>query len=108
MLGVFATSLFYGDSTITPAVSVLSAIEGLAVVNTGLEPVIVPLAVIILVLLFSIQRGGTNRVAAMFGPILMLYFLRISVLGVISIWYTTGILQIGRAIVCHPVPNAQL
>src|SRR3546814_10112129 len=72
MLGVFATSLFYGDSMITPAVSVLSAIEGLAVVNPGLEPVIVPLAVIILVLLFSIQRGGTNRVAAMFGPIMML------------------------------------
>src|SRR3546814_11027173 len=64
---------------------VLSAIEGLAVVNPGLEPVIVPLAVIILVLLFSIQRGGTNRVAAMFGPIMMLYFLCISVLGVISI-----------------------
>src|SRR3546814_2815307 len=72
---------------------VLSAIEGLAVVNPGLEPVIVPLAVIILVLLFSIQRGGTNRVAAMFGPIMMLYFLCISVLGVISIWYTPGILH---------------
>src|SRR3546814_11322045 len=78
---------------ITPAVSVLSAIEGLAVVNPGLEPVIVPLAVIILVLLFSIQRGGTNRVAAMFGPLMMLYFLCISVLGVISIWYTPGILH---------------
>src|SRR3546814_21129574 len=90
MLGVFATSLFYGDSMITPAVSVLSAIEGLAVVNPGLEPVIVPLAVIILVLLFSIQRGGTNRVAAMFGPIMMLYFLCISVLGVIGIWYTSS------------------
>src|SRR3546814_499514 len=93
MLGVFATSLFYGDSMITPAVSVLSAIEGLAVVNPGLEPVIVPLAVIILVLLFSIQRGGTNRVAAMFGPIMMLYFLCISVLGVISTWYKPGILH---------------
>src|SRR3546814_7584234 len=93
MLGVFATSRFYGDSMITPAVSVLSAIEGLAVVNPGLEPVIVPLAVIILVLLFSIQRGGTNRVAAMFGPIMMLYFLCISVLGVISIWHTPGILH---------------
>src|SRR3546814_18795831 len=64
MLGVFATSLFYGDSMITPAVSVLSAIEGLAVVNPGLEPVIVHLAVIILLLLFFIQHIGRESVRA--------------------------------------------
>ena len=92
MLGVFATSLFYGDSMITPAVSVLSAVEGLAVVNPALAPMIVPLAVVIMFGLFAIQRGGTHRVAAMFGPIMMLYFLCISVLGVISIWHTPGIL----------------
>ncbi|MBK5264064.1 MAG: potassium transporter Kup [Alphaproteobacteria bacterium] len=92
MLGVFATSLFYGDSMITPAVSVLSAVEGLAVVNPALGRLIVPIAVVILVGLFAIQRGGTNRVAALFGPIMLMYFLCISVLGVISIWYTPGIL----------------
>ncbi|MCF8706452.1 potassium transporter Kup [Rhizorhapis sp. SPR117] len=92
MLGVFATSLFYGDSMITPAVSVLSAVEGLAVVNPALSNLIVPIAVVILVGLFAIQRGGTHRVAALFGPIMMTYFLCISVLGLISIWYTPGIL----------------
>ncbi|HKR18352.1 potassium transporter Kup [Rhizorhapis sp.] len=92
MLGVFATSLFYGDSMITPAVSVLSAVEGLAVVNPALDALIVPIAVIILIGLFAIQRGGTNRVAAMFGPIMMAYFLTISVLGIVSIWHTPHIL----------------
>ncbi|MCH4152553.1 MAG: potassium transporter Kup [Sphingobium sp.] len=85
LLGVFATALFYGDSMITPAVSVLSAVEGLAVYNPGLEPLILPAAVSILIGLFAIQRGGTNRVAALFGPIMLLYFLVIATLGVVSI-----------------------
>ena len=92
MLGVFATALFYGDSMITPAVSVLSAVEGLAVANPALQPLILPLAVTILFGLFAIQRAGTNRVAAMFGPIMMIYFMTISVLGLISIWQTPHIL----------------
>ncbi|HWJ68752.1 MAG TPA: potassium transporter Kup [Sphingobium sp.] len=85
LLGVFATALFYGDSMITPAVSVLSAVEGLAVVNPGFERLVVPLALAILIFLFSIQRGGTNKVAALFGPIMLIYFFAISVLGVLSI-----------------------
>lgn len=92
LLGVFATALFYGDSMITPAVSVLSAVEGLAVVNPGFERLVVPLALAILIFLFSIQRGGTNRVAAMFGPIMLLYFFVISVLGVLSIMQAPEIL----------------
>ncbi|MDF0541638.1 potassium transporter Kup [Sphingobium sp. H39-3-25] len=92
LLGVFATSLFYGDSMITPAVSVLSAVEGLAVYNHGLAPLIVPIAVVILVGLFWIQSAGTNRVAALFGPIMLTYFVVISTLGVISIVKTPGIL----------------
>jgi KUP system potassium uptake protein len=92
LLGVFATSLFYGDSMITPAVSVLSAVEGLAVYNHGLAPLIVPIAVVILVGLFWIQSAGTNRVATLFGPIMLTYFVVISTLGVISIVKTPGIL----------------
>jgi len=92
LLGVFATALFYGDSMITPAVSVLSAVEGLAVYNPRLAPLILPAAVLILFGLFSIQRGGTAKVAMLFGPIMLLYFLVISTLGMISIVQSPGIL----------------
>jgi KUP system potassium uptake protein len=81
LLGVFATSLFYGDSMITPAVSVLSAVEGLTTVNSTLQEFVVPISVGILVGLFAIQSHGTNRVGAMFGPIMVLYFATIAVLG---------------------------
>ncbi|MDX3908809.1 MAG: potassium transporter Kup [Sphingobium sp.] len=92
LLGVFATALFYGDSMITPAVSVLSAVEGLAVYNHALGPLIIPAAVVILLGLFWIQSAGTNRVATLFGPIMLFYFLTIATLGVLSIWQTPGIL----------------
>ena len=92
LLGVFATALFYGDSMITPAVSVLSAVEGLAVYNPGLQPIILPAAVLLLFGLFSIQRGGTNKVAALFGPIMLTYFCTIATLGVLSVIKTPDIL----------------
>ncbi len=92
LLGVFATALFYGDSMITPAVSVLSAVEGLAVYNPALRPLIIPAAVCILLGLFWIQSAGTNRVATLFGPIMLSYFAVIATLGVLSIWQTPGIL----------------
>ena len=85
LLGVFATSLFYGDSMITPAVSVMGAIEGLAVYEPAMERAVVPLVVMVLIGLFFIQSRGTAKVAAFFGPIMMLYFGVISVLGVMSI-----------------------
>jgi KUP system potassium uptake protein len=85
MLGVFATALFYGDSMITPAISVLSAVEGLTTVNAGLQPFVVPIAIGILVGLFAIQSRGTARVGALFGPVMLLYFATLSVLGVIHI-----------------------
>src|SRR6059058_3510695 len=68
LLGVFACALFYGDSMITPAVSVLSAVEGLVVVQSSLQPFVLPIAVGILLGLFMIQRHGTAAVGAMFGP----------------------------------------
>ena len=81
MLGVFATALFYGDSMITPAISVLSAVEGLTTVQAGFEPYVVPTAIGILVGLFAIQARGTAKVGLMFGPIMLVYFVTIAVLG---------------------------
>jgi KUP system potassium uptake protein len=85
MLGVAATALFYGDAIITPAISVLSAIEGLTVVQDGLEHMVLPIAVVILIGLFAIQSYGTARVGALFGPIMVFYFLVLAVLGINSI-----------------------
>ena len=85
LLGVFACALFYGDSMITPAISVLSAVEGLTVVEAGLGRFVVPIAVLLLFGLFMIQRRGTARVGRLFGPIVIVYFLTIAVLGAISI-----------------------
>ena len=85
MLGVFATALFYGDSMITPAMSVLSAVEGLKTVSSGFEPFVIPIAVAILIGLFAIQSRGTAKVGLMFGPVMLLYFVTIAVLGVTHI-----------------------
>ena len=82
LLGVFATALFYGDSMITPAISVLSAVEGLTTVNAGLEPYVIPIAIGILVGLFAIQSRGTARVGLIFAPVMLLYFATLAVLGV--------------------------
>jgi KUP system potassium uptake protein len=81
LLGVFATALFYGDSMITPAMSVLSAVEGLTVVEARFEPLVVPLAVGILVFLFFIQSRGTAAVGRLFGPVMLVYFTVIAALG---------------------------
>ncbi|HET8750306.1 MAG TPA: KUP/HAK/KT family potassium transporter, partial [Sphingomicrobium sp.] len=85
LLGVFATALFYGDSMITPAVSVLSAVEGLTTVQAGLQPFVVPIAVAILIGLFAIQSRGTTRVGLLFGPVMILYFVTLAVLGAIHV-----------------------
>jgi len=85
LLGVFACALFYGDSMITPAISVLSAVEGLTTVQSGFGPYVIPIAIAILVGLFAIQSTGTARVGALFGPVMIFYFLTISVLGLMHI-----------------------
>ncbi len=81
-LGVLATALFYGDAMITPAISVLSAVEGLTIVNAGLKPLVIPIAIVILIGLFLVQSRGTARVGAMFGPIVLIYFAALAALGV--------------------------
>jgi len=92
LLGVFACALFYGDAMITPAVSVLSAVEGLLVVQAGLGPFVIPICIGILVGLFAIQRRGTAVVGALFGPVMTVYFLTLLVLGLINIVEEPGIL----------------
>ncbi len=85
LLGVFATALFYGDSMITPAMSVLSATEGLQYVAPGLKHMIVPIAVGILVCLFAIQSRGTEKVGKLFGPIMLAYFVTLAALGIMHL-----------------------
>lgn len=85
LLGVFATALFYGDSMITPAVSVLSAVEGLSTVSDAFDPFVIPIAVGILVGLFAIQSHGTARVGLLFGPVMLIYFATIAFLGIMHI-----------------------
>ena len=82
MLGVFAAALFYGDSMITPAISVLSAVEGLEVAAPPAPPAVVPLTMAILVVLFVIQSHGTARIGVLFGPVMMLWFTTLAVLGI--------------------------
>ncbi|MCW2337353.1 KUP system potassium uptake protein [Sphingobium sp. B2D3A] len=85
ILGVFATALFYGDSMITPAMSVLSASEGLITVNAHFAPLVLPISVAILIGLFAIQSRGTARVGQLFGPIMLVYFATLAGLGIMHI-----------------------
>ena len=82
LLGIFGAALLYGDGMITPAITVLGAIEGLKVVTPLLEPYVVPVAVVILIAVFAIQRHGTHRVGRLFGPIMVAWFIAIAVLGI--------------------------
>ena len=85
LLGVFGATLFYGDSLITPAISVLGAMEGLVLVAPGLGPYVVPASVAILVGLFLVQRFGTAVVGRFFGPVIVLWFLVLALMGVVHI-----------------------
>jgi KUP system potassium uptake protein len=82
MMGLFGAALIYGDGIITPAISVLSALEGVTVASDALTPYVVPLAVAILVALFAVQSRGTARLAVVLGPVMLLWFVVIAVLGV--------------------------
>ena len=91
--GVFAAALFYGDAIITPAISVLSAVEGLSVAMPQLEHLVVPITIGILTGLFLIQRHGTGRVGGLFGPITIIWFVVLAILGAVSIAQTPAVLQ---------------
>jgi len=92
ILGVLGASLFYGDSLITPAISVLSAVEGLEVAQPNLAHAILPIGIVILAVLFAGQRFGTHRVGRAFGPVMVIWFVTLAVLGVPHIVEHPGVL----------------
>ncbi len=92
LLGLFGAALLYGDTMITPAISVLSAVEGLELVAPGFAPYVVPIALVIIVGVFAVQRRGTARVGALFGPVMLLWFTTIAALGIVHIIETPGVL----------------
>jgi KUP system potassium uptake protein len=106
---LFATALFFADAMLTPAISVISAVEGLGVVSTEFQPYIVWIALAILVSLFAIQRNGTDRVGTMFGPVMLLYFAVIASMGVSHIVGHPQVVRalnpacIGSFFVAHPL-----
>ena len=85
LLGIFAAALFYGDSMITPAISVLSAVEGLEIITPDLKPYVIPITLVILSGLFFIQKHGTGAVGMLFGPVMVCWFAILGVLGAIEI-----------------------
>lgn len=93
VLGAFAVSLFYGDAVITPAISVLSAVEGITVAAPGMSQFVVPIALVVLIGLFTMQRRGTAAMGALFGPIMLAWFATLTVLGLLSIAQYPLILQ---------------
>jgi KUP system potassium uptake protein len=92
LLGVFGGSLFYGDSVITPAISVLSAVEGLEVATAAFKPYVLPISIAVLIGLFSVQRFGTGVVGKLFGPVIAVWFAVLAVTGVIEIAQQPAIL----------------
>jgi KUP system potassium uptake protein len=93
MMGVLATCLFYGDAMITPAISVLSAVEGLEIVQPGLQPLVIPISISILVGLFLVQSRGTAKVGTLFGPVILVYMATLAGLGVSNIANHPEVLQ---------------
>ena len=98
ILGLFGTALLYGDGIITPAITVLSAVEGLKIVTTSFESFVIPITIVILILLFLIQPKGTGFVGALFGPIMVLWFL---VLGGLGIWH----ISLNPSVLAAVLPN---
>ncbi len=92
MLGMIGAALFFGDALLTPAISVLSAVEGLKVATPVLEKWIVPVAIVILVALFAMQKRGTGTVGGLFGPVMLVWFAVLGALGVVSIIQTPAVL----------------
>jgi KUP system potassium uptake protein len=92
VLGIVGAAMFYGDSLITPAISVLSAVEGLKVATPAFEPYVLPLTVIILVALFAVQSRGTGRVSIFFGPVTTIWFVAIAIAGALHIADDPGVL----------------
>ena len=92
-MGLLGAALFFADGAITPAISVLSAVEGLAVSRPGLQPLVVPLTLLVLLLLFRLQAQGTARIGGLFGPAMLAWFVTLALLGVAAIVRAPAVLQ---------------
>ena len=92
MLGIFGTAIFFGDGVITPAITVLGAIEGLKVAAPGMHAYVVPVSLAVLTALFMVQRHGTGNIGKFFGPVMVLWFAVLAVLGLQHIWQNPAIL----------------
>jgi KUP system potassium uptake protein len=93
LTGLFGAALFYGDGVITPAISVLSAIEGLEIATPALKPYVVPLTLTVLITLYAVQHNGTAGIGRWFGPVMLLWFIALGTMGVVNIAGTPSILQ---------------
>jgi KUP system potassium uptake protein len=93
VVGVFGVALFFGDGVITPAISVLSAVEGLEILTPAAKPYVVPISLVVLVLLFAVQRRGTGDIGKFFGPITVVWFVAIALLGLVQIIDNPGVLK---------------
>jgi KUP system potassium uptake protein len=93
LIGLFGTALLYGDGIITPAISVLSAVEGLEVLAPDLESYVIPVAVAIIVGLFLIQKKGTSTVGAIFGPVMVLWFTTMAIIGLTQVATHPGVIE---------------
>jgi KUP system potassium uptake protein len=93
VVGILGVSLFYGDSLITPAISVLSSVEGVQVAAPGVSHLVVPIAAVILTVLFAVQRFGTGKVGSLFGPVMLLWFLALALAGLRGLVAHPGVLQ---------------
>ena len=93
MLGIFGACMFYGDAVITPAISVLSAVEGLAVGAPKLTELVIPITMVILIGLFWAQKSGSHKVGALFGPIMLIWFVTLAILGIVHIIQTPEIFK---------------
>lgn len=85
VLGIFGAALLYGDGVITPAISVLSAVEGLEYITKGFKPFVIPVTIFVLTMLFLVQRFGTGRIGVVFGPVIFIWFIVLGVLGIYGI-----------------------
>lgn len=92
LIGVVGASLFFGDGVITPAISVLSAVEGIELATPAFKAYVVPITVVILIALYFVQHKGSSRLGRWFGPIMLLWFVALAVMGVINIFHQPGIL----------------
>lgn len=92
-LGILGAALFYGDSAITPAISVLSAVEGLEIASQDMKPFVIPITLVILWFLFVFQRRGTAGIGRWFGPVMVLWFVTLAILGVVGIVHAPQVLQ---------------